>query len=181
MFRHMHWFVFLTLAVCGCQSRTAPAPAAAVNAKLASWAETEQLIASHKGKVVVLDVWSTWCAPCVAEFPGLAKLHQQYPGKVACISLNANYTGGDEPPGADREQIEAFLAKSRATFDNLICTDPDERLYQSLEAAAVPVVRVYDRTGQLRKQFDNDENEFGDEGFSYERHVGPLVEKLLKE
>jgi hypothetical protein len=101
---------------------------------------------------------------------------------VACISLNCNFTGADdEPPDAERPQIEAFLTRQRAEFDNLISTEPDHKLFAKLDAAAIPVVRVYDRAGHLRKQFDNDDNEYGDEGFSYEKHVAPLVVELLKE
>jgi len=182
MWRHFRWYACLLLLF-GCQA--APQPASrppAVNVRLASWDDTERLIASQRGKVVVLDAWSTWCSPCVAEFPGLVKLHQAHPGEVACISLNCNYTGAaDEPPDAERPQIEAFLVKQRAEFDNLICTEPDHKLFQALDAAAIPVVRVYDRTGKLHKQFDNDDNEYGDGGFSYEKHIVPLVEQLLRE
>jgi hypothetical protein len=118
----------------------------------------------------------------MTEFPGLVKLHQAHPGQVACISLNCNYTGSpDEPPDAERPQIEAFLVEQRAEFDNLICTESDEKLFQILDAGAIPVVRVYDRSGKLRQQFDNDDNEYGDGGFSYERHIAPLVAQLLRE
>jgi thiol-disulfide isomerase/thioredoxin len=178
------WCAGLLVCLAGCQDRTLPPPDAApdVQVRLASWQETQDLIASHKGKVVVLDAWSTWCGPCVAEFPGLVELHRKYPGDVACISLNCNFTGAaDEPAGSDREEVEAFLRSKGATFDNVICTDSDEQLYQALDAAAVPIVRVYDRTGKLHKQFDNDENEYGDVGFSYERHIAPLVARLVQE
>ena len=47
--------------------------------------------------------------------------------------------------------------------------------------AAIPVVRVYDRTGKLRRQFDNDDDEFGEHGFSYKQHIVPLVDQLLRE
>ena len=165
----------------GCQGEQA-ANAPAVETRLASWDGTQQLVASHQGKVVVLDVWSTWCSPCVAEFPGLVELHRKHPGQVVCISLNCNFTGAaGELPGAERDQIEAFLTKQGAAFDNLICTTPDEQLFTALDAAAIPVVRVYDRSGKLRKQFDNDDNEYGEQGFRYEQHIAPLVEELLKE
>jgi thiol-disulfide isomerase/thioredoxin len=171
----------LLVLFAGCQGQQ-PTKVPEVQLRLASWDETQQLIAGHKGKVVVLDIWSTWCGPCVKEFPGLVALHRKHPGQVACISLNCNYTGAaTEPPGAERGKIEAFLAKQGAAFDNVICTDSDEKLFPAIEAAAIPVVRVYDRTGKLRKQFDNDEEEFGDQGFSYEQHIAPLVAKLLKE
>ena len=172
--------VGLLALLAGCQDQ-APSSAPA-QTRLASWDETQQLVASHKGKVVVLDVWSTWCTPCMEEFPGLVALHRKYPGQVACISLNCNYTGAaDEPPGADRDKVEAFLSQQGAAFDNLICTDPDQQLFTALQAAAIPVVRVYDRSGKLRKQFDNDDDEFGEQGFSYEQHIDPLVSELLQE
>src|SRR5579885_2331113 len=38
----------------------------------------QSLIASKRGKVVVMDCWSTWCDPCVKEFPGLVALHKKY-------------------------------------------------------------------------------------------------------
>ncbi|MCI0358877.1 MAG: TlpA family protein disulfide reductase [Planctomycetaceae bacterium] len=183
MLRSFRWCATLLLFVVGCQG--APEQAShppAVKVRLASWDDTEKLIASHRGKVVVLDAWSTWCSPCVAEFPGLVKLHRAHPGQVACISLNCNFTGAaDESPDAERPKIEAFLVKQRAEFDNLICTEPDHKLFEALGAAAIPVVRVYDRSGQLRQQFDNDDNEFGDEGFSYEKNITPLVAQLLRE
>jgi thiol-disulfide isomerase/thioredoxin len=181
MLRPLLIYAGLVVLLSGCQDQQ-PNQTPSVQVRLASWVETQQLIAGHKGKVVVLDVWSTWCGPCVEEFPGLVALARKYPSQVACISLNCNYTGAaDEPPAAERDKIEAFLVKQGAAFDNVICTDPDEKLFQALDAAAVPIVRVYDRTGKLRKQFDNDDEEFGEQGFSYARHIAPLVAKLLQE
>jgi thiol-disulfide isomerase/thioredoxin len=58
---------------------------------------------SLAGKVVVLDVWATWCGPCVASMPKLAKLHKQYePLGVQFVGLCA------EPPDA-RRAIENFI------------------------------------------------------------------------
>ncbi|MGE0758482.1 MAG: redoxin family protein [Pirellulaceae bacterium] len=181
MFRYSATYAGLLMLVAGCHAERPPS-APVVQVRQASWSETEQLIARHKGKVVIVDVWSTWCAPCVKEFPGLVALQRQYGDQVACISLNCNYTGASgEDPGSARAQIEEFLVKQGATFDNVICTDSDEQLFQTLETAAVPVVRVYDRQGQLRKQFDNDENEYGEQGFSYEQQIAPLVATLVQE
>jgi hypothetical protein len=95
------------------------------------------------------------------------------------LSLNCNYTGADgESPEEPVEQIEGFLVEQRATFENFVATTPDTELFEALGAAAVPIVRVYDKTGTLRKQFDNDE---GGEEFTYERDIAPLVRELLAE
>lgn len=177
----------LLVSLGSCQQRQSttqtsqPSSPSPVQVRLASWDETQALIAAHKGKVVVLDVWSTWCGPCLKEFPSFTELHRQHAGQVACISLNCNYAGTAEPPGTDREQIEAFLSQHGAAFENVICTDSAQKLFQALDAAAIPIVRVYDREGKLRKQFVNDYEEFGKEGFSYQQHITPLVEQLLSE
>ena len=149
--------------------------------RLASWSEVEELVDSQRGKVVVLDVWSTWCVPCIREFPHLVELQQEYGEQIACISLNCNYTGaeGEEPVDA-REEIAAFLTKQQATFPNVISTTPDEELFTVLDAAAVPIVRVYDKNGALAKQFVNDDGEYGATGFSYGEHIEPLVKELLE-
>ena len=53
-----------------------------VTLDIKSWDETLELVAQHKGKVVVLDVWSTSCEPCMAEFPHLVELHKQHGEKL---------------------------------------------------------------------------------------------------
>ncbi len=48
-------------------------------------------IADFKGKVVVMNIWATWCAPCIVEMPTLAKLQKAYAGKpveVVAVSID---------------------------------------------------------------------------------------------
>ena len=138
------------------------------------------MVADHRGKVVVIDIWSTWCEHCMEEFPNLVKLHQQFPDNVACISVDIDYNGReDQPPESFRDEVLEFLSKHEATFQNVISSDPDEDVYNALEVGSIPVVLVYDREGSLKKKFTNDDNEYGDEGFTYQQHIIPLVEKLL--
>jgi thiol-disulfide isomerase/thioredoxin len=62
--------------------------------------------ADFKGKVLVLNLWATWCAPCVAEMPTLAKLAQAYQGKpvvVAPVSVDSD---------KDVDKARAFIAKN---------------------------------------------------------------------
>ena len=151
-----------------------------VSVEVASWDDVQRMVAEHQGKVVVVDIWSNWCVPCLREFPHLVELHSRYPDQVACISVNTNYDGAaDAPPESHREKALEFLVKRRATFQNVICSDPDLELYDKIQLAAVPAIYVYDRSGELRQRFDNDSNEYGEEGFTYQKHVIPLVEQLL--
>jgi thiol-disulfide isomerase/thioredoxin len=127
-----------------------------VSLSLKNFDELQTLIASKKGKIVVVDAWSTYCEPCMKEFPGLVGLHTKYgPEKVACISLCANYTGVGDLKEESAEPLK-FLQKQGATFDNVFSTDGDEKLYQKLKIASVPTIFVYDRDGKLLKVFDGE-------------------------
>ncbi|MEX2121537.1 MAG: TlpA disulfide reductase family protein [Pirellulales bacterium] len=137
------------------------------------------LVRDKQGKVVVLDAWSTWCEPCMREFPGLVALHEKYgPDRVACISLSLDFDGiGDEKPEQHRDKVLAFLNEQGAAFDNLISSDPSEELYKKLGFASVPAVFVYDRQGQLARRFDNTDAKR--EPFTYQ-DVEALVVELLE-
>jgi thiol-disulfide isomerase/thioredoxin len=152
-----------------------------VTVSVASWQDVQDVVASHQGKVVVIDLWSTWCVPCMREFPNLVELQNRFPDHVACISLNLNYDGSaDKPPESHREKVLEFLTKRKASFQNFICSDADENMYTNLDLGSIPAIYVYDTDGTLHKRFDNDSGEYGDEGFTYQDHVVPLVEELLK-
>lgn len=156
--------------------------AADIDVAIKSWDETQQLVDAHQGKVVVVDLWSTTCEPCVREFPGLVKLHNDFPEDVACISVSTDYYGDPvQTPESFREKVTKFLADKGASFDNVICSDPSDEVMAELGVAAVPVVLIYGRDGELEKRFDNDDFLYGDEGFTYEDHVRPLVESLVAE
>jgi thiol-disulfide isomerase/thioredoxin len=156
--------------------------ASSVPLSVKTWKETEALIAGHKGKVVVVDLWSTWCQPCIDEFPGLVKLHEKHSGNVVCISANLNYSGAKgETPEDTRVEVLKFLNDQKANFQNVLCADPDTDVYQTLSLAAVPAVLVYDKSGELRKRFDNETNEYGEAGFKYDLHIAPFVEMLVSD
>jgi len=152
-----------------------------ITAKIASWEETEQLVKSHAGKVVVLDLWSTWCEPCLRELPYLVALQKKYPDQVVAISFNMNYDGSKSaPPESNGDDILEALAKMKADIHNIISSTPDEDLYEKIDLASIPAVLVYSADGKLAKRFSDESGEYGQTGFSYEKHITPFVEKLLK-
>ena len=150
--------------------------------KILTWDETQKLVAAQKGKVVVLDLWSTYCAPCMREFPHLVELHTQHKDDVACLAMNLNYAGlNDEPPESFRDVVLQFLEKQGAEFPNIISKDPDLEVFETIDLASIPAVYVYDRRGKLVKRFDNDDIQGSEDEFTYERDVLPLVRKLIRE
>jgi thiol-disulfide isomerase/thioredoxin len=145
-----------------------------------SWEDVEQLVADQEGKVVVVDIWSTWCVECMREFPNLVQLHRDYPQDVVCMSVSLDYAGlKDETPESSRDKVLEFLNKQQATFQNVISSDTDVDVLDKLGLASVPAVLVYDGQGRLHTQFSNDDNAYGDEGFTYKGHIIPLVRQLI--
>src|SRR5580693_3092788 len=87
-----------------------PAADPEVTLEILDWEQTQKLVAAHKGKIVVLDAWSTSCEPCKKEFPNLVKLHKEYGNEVACMSLSCDYVGiKNKPPEFYRERALKFL------------------------------------------------------------------------
>jgi thiol-disulfide isomerase/thioredoxin len=159
----------------GTASPASPAP----TVEILSWEQTQKRREQFKGKVVVLDVWSTFCQPCVREFPNLVKLQERFGDKVACMSFDTDYTGAkDEPPESFRKNALAFLTTQKAHLFNVLSSDPNEEFFDKIHLGGPPAVFVYDRDGKLVKRFDNSRVPKVPE-FTYKSDVIPLVERLL--
>lgn len=169
----------LAVGFSGQLSAEKPAGKADVSVQILSWEQTQKLVAAHKGKIVVLDAWSTSCEPCKEEFPHLVELHKQHGKNVACVSLSCDYAGiKKKPPEFYRERVLKFLTAQGATFQNVLCSDPSDELFEKMDLASIPAVYVFGRDGKLAKRFDNDSIKSEDEAFTY-KDVTVLVEKLL--
>ncbi|MFV0442718.1 MAG: TlpA family protein disulfide reductase [Planctomycetaceae bacterium] len=148
-----------------------------VQLTITDWAGVQKLIAGHRGKVVVVDLWSTSCIPCRKEFPNLVKLHQEQPQAVACISVSTDYDGiPSKPVETSRDKVLKFLTSQHATFENVLCSTPAEDLFNTLKIGSIPAVYVYNQSGQLAKVFADPVD--GEE-FTYEHQIRPFVQNLL--
>ncbi len=81
---------------------------------------SEVHLSDYRGKVILLNLWATWCAPCVEEMPALNRLQQQFGGEdfdVVTISFDRSF----EPIGEffDREGIDALPILRDASFSSL--------------------------------------------------------------
>lgn len=158
----------------------APPADGAVKLSIVTFDEIQQRIAAQRGKVVVMDAWSTSCPPCMKEFHHLVELHKKHsPEQLACISLSFDYEGLDTPEEVQGPVLK-FLQGQGATFENLMSSEESDVLYRKFKLAAVPAVFVYDRAGNLRKRFDNEQAKTKEDAFTYAQ-VEQLVSELLKE
>lgn len=153
-------------------------PAPEISLEVKSWDETLALVAEHTGKIVVLDLWSTSCDPCLKEFPHLVELHQKHGDKVVCMSASCDYIGlKNMPPESYKPQVLEFLTQQKAAFQNVLVNVESDALFEKIELASIPAVYVFGPDGKLAKRFDNDA---GGPEFTYEKNIVPFVEELLK-
>lgn len=155
-------------------------PVAEVKLREASWNDVQTLVAGHRGKVVVVDIWTTTCAGCLKKFPEFVALQKKFGhAKVACISVNCDYDGlKSKPPRYYRPGVLKVLTRHRATFDNVMLNVSFLDFLESVKLESTPAVFVYSPDGKLAKRFDNDKavkeaDEFG------MNDVSRLVAKLL--
>jgi thiol-disulfide isomerase/thioredoxin len=126
-----------------------PSAAQDISVRVAGVEEYRATLAKLRGKVVLVDFWATWCPACVEQFPHTVELYRKYAQRgLAVVSVSL-----DEPE--DEPQVRAFLTDVGASFDNLLNkygtgTKATEAFGL---AGAVPYYRVYDRSGELRREF----------------------------
>lgn len=109
----------------------------ALHAASASAADTLD-IAQHRGKVVLVDFWASWCEPCRHSFPWLNEMQEKYGDRLVIIGVNV-----------DRERADAnkFLAQVPAHFQ--LIYDPAGELASKYELLGMPSSYVFDTSGKL--------------------------------
>jgi thiol-disulfide isomerase/thioredoxin len=92
-----------------------------------------------KGRVVILNVWASWCAPCRAEAPALAALSNMYP-EVSFVGLltRDNFS-----------TARAFVKRFKIPYPTLVDESILIKFRNSLVANAIPSTLVIDRNGKV--------------------------------
>jgi len=105
---------------------------------------------------VVVDVWATWCVPCVERFPHMVSLYQRYKNRgVEFVSMSVD----DREDKAAIERARQFLIRQKATFRNYLMNENIMQSFEKLGVQGIPDVMMYDRAGRLRYDLNgNDPN-----------------------
>ncbi len=94
---------------------------------------------SLKGKVVFLNMWATWCPPCVAEMPNIQKLYDKVGSdKIAFVMLSVDEGGP--------EKVKKFIDKKGFTFPVYM---PAGQLPQEFYSNAIPTTFIISPEGKI--------------------------------
>jgi thiol-disulfide isomerase/thioredoxin len=95
-------------------------------------------LASFKGKPLLVNLWATWCAPCVAELPMLDKLAADKAGALKVLTVSQDMS--------NTEKVAPFLAAKAAHLEPWL--DPKNDLAFHCDASTLPTTIYYDGSGK---------------------------------
>lgn len=91
------------------------------------------------GKVVLIDFWASWCAPCKASFPALQRLHDEFHARgVNVIAVNVDNK---------REAMDRFLEEHPVSFT--VVRDASRKTIETVAPQAMPTSLIIDRKGRV--------------------------------
>lgn len=106
-------------------------------------------LADYAGRPVLLNLWATWCAPCVAEMPTLDALATREAGRLSVITVgqDSDGTAADGTPEPAAAKVDAFFTKMK--FAQLgAYLDPESAIMTQLGIQILPTTILYDAAGK---------------------------------
>lgn len=102
----------------------------------------EHKLSHHKGEVVMVNFWATYCAPCIKEMPSMQRLNNKFKGKpFQILAINM---------AEDRASIEAFMKRLKISVEFPILLNTEGDVAEAWRVTAVPTTFVIDRQGNIR-------------------------------
>jgi len=136
--------ILVILFLSGCYSGTRP-PRIGTAAPDFTVRDSEHAVSLSqlKGKVVVLNFWATWCAPCIEEMPSLVRMQQRMQAKgVTVLAVSVDVDDGN---------YRRFLKDHNVSL--LSVRDPDQKSNALYGTFKFPETYIIDRNGVMRRKF----------------------------
>jgi peroxiredoxin len=107
---------------------------------LADLAGNRVRLSDHRGHVVLLNFWATWCPPCRAEMPSMETLYQAYRDRgLVILAISGDRTG--------RDVVESFVQELDLNFPILL--DPNGEVFGQYGVRGLPASFLLDRRGRI--------------------------------
>lgn len=131
--------------------------------------DDEATLAGLRGKVVLLNTWATWCAPCRVEMPDFEAFYQRYRDSgLEVVGVNI-----DE--GEVDEKVQRFVERMGVSF--AIWRDPRNRFAKRFRVLGVPETLLVDRDGMIVRRWSGPMDPAAPDNLaSIEQALGPSVE-----
>lgn len=104
----------------------------------------QKSLADYRGKVLMINVWATWCLPCRVEMPSIEALNKEYAQKglkIVAVSI--------DDPGTD-STIRAFVKQYGLTFE--VLHDPQARISEAYDITGYPETFIVGKDGVIRRK-----------------------------
>jgi len=143
---------------------TAPPSPGVVELKDVKYDGLVEAVKEQRGKVVVVDVWATFCPPCKANYPHLLNLQQEFGSQgLVCMSLSVDLAKA-------KPDALKFLQQHNSTIRNFWMDEKPDVWAERWGTNGPPVIFVFDRTGRRAGKFT-----------SLNEEEIPKIDKLVKD
>ncbi len=106
-------------------------------------ADIESLVEQESGKILILNFWATWCAPCRAEIRDLVRIRDEFPeDELSIIGISFDFNPAAVPP---------FMQRKKMNYPVYIAA---HNVMEELEVTSIPYTMIYDQDGNLDQVHD---------------------------
>ena len=114
--------------------------------------ELQELVKSFEGdKAVLINIWATWCAPCIEEFPEIVKIQRKYEGDLRVVFISADFPDS-------RDRALEFLKEQGVDWTTYFKTGKDEAFINAISkdwSGALPFTKIINKEGEVVSYWEN--------------------------
>src|SRR6476660_8263727 len=124
-----------------CAAGAVPAQEKKIEMTTVNYDGLKQEILKHRGKVVIVDFWATYCIPCIKAFPHYVELQKKHGDKLVVITVSIDTI-------EKRDSASKTLNRYDVSLRNLIIDEPPEVVSKKFDIKGVPFCYIFDRQGK---------------------------------